>query len=253
MEMVGIMDGAPAEPQAAEPAKTRVGRVKCHDIPDDLREAVRLYAALKARNDAVPDDVREKNNRYKAWLRHNGQDPDAVQKKPAANAFIPEDLREAFREYSRHRLRGTKPPKDVREKYNEYVRWYNHGGKPPEKRRRLPKPDEVEWPYSAYLEWNLKIKQGVAPGAIPKRLAEGCAEYLGRPVTKYTECSPGKKNGPRCRGMHGNGPGRMPFRPGVALCTTCKTAYTDVPDDVSRCGCCGKTLRKHARHKSPSG
>ena len=98
---------------------------------------------------------------------------------------------------------------------NEYVRWRMHKGQPPEKRRRRPEPQEAEWPYSAYLEWNAMIKKGVPPGEIPARLAEGYAEYLGKSVNKYTPCGPpGRKNGQGCRGRHGDGPGAAALRPG---------------------------------------
>ena len=116
---------------------------------------------------------------------------------------------------------------------------------------RRPEPQEAEWPYSAYLEWNALIKKGVPPGEISARLAESCAEYLGKSVNKYTPCGPpGRKNGQGCRGRHEDGPVRLPFAPGVAFCKPCQRAYTGVPEDVTRCGCCGKTLRKHLRKKS---
>ena len=227
------------------------GRIIHHGIPTDLREAARRYAVLIGRGEPVPDDIRKKHNEYKKWVRYGGKDPAGIPRKASANSYIPEDLRKALAEYNRLHAAGADPPRDVIEKANEYARWRAHGGPPPEKRRRLPKPHEVEWPYSAYLEWHAMLKKGVPPGEIPAKVAEGYAKYLGVPVRKYTPCCPpGKKNGQGCRGRHGDGPMRIPFAPGVAHCTPCQIAYRNVPDDVTRCGCCGKVLRKNPRNKS---
>ena len=239
----------------AIPEKGRGMSVKYHDIPDDLREAGRVYAILMGRGESIPEDIRVKNNEYKRWLRYGGKDPATIPKKPPANEYIPEDLRNAYSEYNRLQHRGIAPPKDIAAKANEYIRWRMHKGKPPAKKRHpLPKPDEVDWPYSAYLEWNAMIKDGVPPGEIPTRLAEGYAEYLGKPVNKYAPCGPpGKKTGHGCRGRHGDGPTKLPFVPGVAACKNCRRTYTDVPDDVTRCGCCGKLLHRQPRkHRKKS-
>lgn len=218
--------------------------VKYADIPEELRRCGSEYSRLRRAGKSIPDDIRTKNNMYKRWLACGGKDPETAKASRVTRVYIPEELRHACAEYHRLKRHGRIPPAEVAAKYAEYQRWISHGGKPPERKK-------PEWPHSAYLEWIRLIRAGTPPGDVPSKVAEGRAEYLGAAIKKYTACAPSDyKGGHGCHGHHGNGPRMLPYGPGVAMCTNCSVAYTCVPYDVTRCGCCGKQLRKSARAKS---
>lgn len=224
------------------------------DIPEELRKASNEYVKLRGAGEPVPDDIREKHNEYKRWVAHGGRDPGTVPKKGHPKTYAPAHLRAASAEYRRLRLAGQNPPQDVVDAHNEHCRWLRYRGQPPEKRKRIPKPEEVEWPYSAYLEWNRLIREGTAPGDIPADIADGHAKHLGKPVKKYTPCEDSEvRHGHGCRGRHGKSNARRYFRKGTANCVRCSASYADVPEDVMWCGCCGSRLRKNPRSRSGSG
>ena len=218
--------------------------VKYADIPAELRRAANEYTKLLRAREPIPDEIRVKHNKYKRWVACGGKDPDAVKTDRVVYDYIPEELRRASHEYNRLKRRGETPPPDVAKKNSEYGRWVRHRGEPP------PRPEEPKGPHLAHLEWIRRIREGESPGDIPASVAEGRAEYLGTAVRKYTACAPSDRKGGRgCRGRHGSGPRRLPYGPGVAVCTNCVVAYRDVPADVTGCGCCGKPLRKSSRSK----
>ena len=219
----------------------RPGAVKHVDIPIELRRAAVEYGRLSRAGETVPDEIRIMHNEYKRWACRGGKDPE-VYRSRIKHDYIPDDLRQAGLEYNRILRRGEMPTEDIIKKNSEYCRWVRHRGPPP------PKPEKPEWPRSAHLEWIRLIGDGVPPGKIPADIAKGRSEYLGTTLRKYTKCSPSKNRGGRgCRGMHGDGPRKIPYGPGIAMCTNCSVMYQNVPDDVTGCGCCGKTLRRSAR------
>lgn len=220
------------------------------DIPEELRRAACEAVKLRRAGKPVPDDIQRLSNQYKRWVYHNGKDPGEGDGREPVHGFIPDELRKAHAAVCRKRYNGEIPTKEETAMYNEYFRWIRHGGPPPEREER-PDPARVEWPLSAYLTWNDLIKAGTAPGDIPMDIADGRAEYLGVAPKRYTACSPSDVVGGRgCRGLHGGGPRRLRYGPGVAMCLNCDASYTDVPEDVNWCGCCGRRLRKSARFKS---
>ena len=224
--------------------------VTYQDIPENLRRAACEAVKLRRAGKPVPDDIQEMSSRYKRWIYHGGQDPGEGDGRVPVHDYIPAELREAHAAVCRKRYNGQAPTKEETAMSNEYYRWLRHGGPPPDKEER-PDPDKTEWPLSAYLMWNQLIKDGTAPGDIPADIADGRAMHLGTTPKRYTACSPSDRIGGRgCRGRHGKGPKRRRYGPGVAMCSNCDTSYTDVPDDVNWCGCCGTILRKSARFKS---
>ena len=226
----------------------RLGRIKYDKIPEELRNASRLLTSLLRADKPVPDEVRTKHNLYKRWLKCGGRDPETVEPKtkPIKHAYIPADLRNASTECSRLKRKGKPVPQDIADKATEYRRWLRHGGEPPDRKEYKRRGSGTN--YEAYLEWSKLRRQGVAPGDMPKKIIEGRANHLGIATKKYTKCAPSAKSGGRgCRGRHGHGWSRMRYNPGVAMCMICGVAYSDVPEDVTGCGCCGQMLRKNAR------
>ena len=223
-------------------------RVKYNEIPEELREASRLLAGLLRAGKPIPDEVRAKHNLYKRWLKCGGKDPETVKPKakPVKHAYVPADLRNASTEFNRLKRKGEPVPQDIADKAAEYRRWVRHGGEPPAHKERRRHGSGTH--YEAHLEWLKLRRKGVAPGDMPKRIVEGRAKHLGIAVKKYTKCAPSTKSGGRgCRGRHGYGWSKMRYNPGVAMCIICGVAYSDVPEDVTGCGCCGQMLRKNAR------
>ncbi len=218
-------------------------RVKHADIPPELRRAFYECARLRSEGEPIPDHVRQMANEYRRWANNGGKDPGG-RTWGAVYTYIPEELRKAVTRCAKARRAGLRPSAEDLAKQSEYWRWRLHGGPPPQ-----PDPPP-EWPKSAHLEWRRLIRAGTAPGDIDPDIARGHAEYEGRKPHRYTRCAPSDRIGGRaCHGRHGNGPRRLPYAPGVANCRMCNVAYTDVPDDVFRCGCCGGLLRKEAKFK----
>lgn len=223
-------------------------RIKYADIPEPVRKGARIYVRLLKAGKPIPDHIRKLHNEYKSWARRKGKNP-ADFKGNIIHDYIPEPLRKANTEVARLRRLGEKPDEKVAADYLEYQRWLKYKGEPP-KRMKL-EPVEPKWPLTAVIEYDRLIKEGVAPGDIPRHIVEGRAEHLGVKPSKFTKCALSDRVGGRgCRGRHGNGPRRLRYVPGVAMCVRCTIAYTGVPEDVNRCGCCGATLRKEKRFKS---
>lgn len=231
-------------------AGDRSRRISYPDIPEDLRLAANEYTRLRSAGLPVPDHVKRGHNLYKRWVANGGRDPTVRR----GNAITPAHLREANSKFKRMQRAGLKPPRELVDAHNEYVRWLRYRGQPPEKRKPLPKPEEVKWPYSAYLEWNRLIREGVAPGDISEELARGYAEHRGVSVRKYTKCEDSDMpHGRGCRARHGKSNARKYHRKGVASCVPCSASYSDVPEDVLWCGCCGARLRRNPRSRTGSG
>lgn len=224
-------------------------KVIYEDIPEEYRRGACEAVKLRRAGKPVPEDIQELSNKYKRCVRYGGKEPDSGSAHNTVHDYIPEQYRNANTAVCRKRLLGQTPTDEEIAFANEYRRWIRYRGEPPAKEEPAD-PAKAEWPLSAYLEWNNLLKEGKAPGEIPARISDGRSEYLRMDPKRYTGCSPSEKVGGRgCRGRHGNGPRRLRYGPGVAMCIHCDIAYTGVPKSVSWCGCCGGPLRKSARFK----
>lgn len=223
--------------------------IKYPDIPEEVRAGARTYVRLLKAGQPIPDHVRELHNKYKGWARRSGRKPGFTGN--IVRTDIPEEFRRANTEVARMKRLGKKPDAETKANYSEYQRWLKYGGKPPPKKVVKFELDKMEWPMAAALEWDRRISGGEAPGEIQQYIVDGRAKHKGLKPSKYTPCSPSDRTGGKgCRKKHGNGPKRLRYGPGIANCTKCQIGYTNVPDDVNRCGCCGATLRKQKRSKS---
>ena len=221
------------------PAKS--ARIIYADIPEKLRESDREYVGLRKAGKPIPDTIRRDHNKYRRLLRKKTAKP--ATKSRVIHDFIPEHLRRAHNAYQKMKRRGEPVPPDIFEARQEYHRWLKHGSEPP------PKKEEPRREYyDEYLQYNRDRREGMSPGLMPRRIIEGRARYMGVRPHRYTKCSPSDHQGERgCTKQHGNGPKRLPYGDGVAMCTVCNAAYTGVPKEVTACGCCGKPLRKSPR------